>query len=117
MKNILKSTVLSLAALCSMSSFAAYPGFQDGDICNGYDDVTGVVDLYTPAQTYSSTYGVYIRLKDGDGNYFGGLLYQRSSTERAYKQLTSVALVSLVTKTEVRMCYYGDDVYALELRG
>lgn len=117
MNKLAKYILFSFLATCSLSSLAAYPDFTSGYICSGLSDVTGVVDLYTPAQTYKSYYGVYIRLRDKDQKQYGGMLYQRNATELAYRQLTNVALISLITKSQVRMCYSGDEVYALELMG
>lgn len=117
MKNYLYVSVFLCTISMGVPSYAQYPGFDSGVICNGYNNVVGVVDLLTASQTYGSTSGMYVRVKDKQGRNYGGVFYYRKNTDAAYKQMTTLALTSLVTKLKVRMCYNGNDVYALELRG
>jgi len=116
MKVMFQVCIFFLFTAMSISSFARYQGFNSGSICNGYQTVFGVVDILTANQTYKSTSGMYVRVKGYSGATYGGVFYYRVNTDAAYKQMTILALTSLLTKLEVNICYSGNEVYAIELR-
>lgn len=123
MKNKLLVLFLISSSVFSNIASADYPKFNSSSICNGYPEAIGIVSKVTSAQTYDSTYGVYIemegKIKDTDTEIkkFGGRIYPRTRTDYAYQHMISLALISQVSKMKVKMCYNNNDVYALELQG
>lgn len=110
---------LMMGICISEAAVAGYPAFESEYICNGYPQVEGVVDIVTATQTYSASYGVYIRVKGDDNKVYGGQIYQRSNTDFAYKHMVNLATIAYITKVKVKLCYNGSGsdahVYALGL--
>lgn len=100
----------------SAACHADYPGIDSPKICNGYPTAEGVIDIVTPTTTYKSSSGVYIRLTTPDNKKYGGLIYQRSSTEYGYHHMINAALISLITRTPAKICYDQDVVYAVSIQ-
>ena len=96
------------------NALAGYPDFSSGTVCNGYSEAVGKINKVTATTTYHSTQGLYINLITAQGENYGGIIYQRDPF-LGYGPMVRMAIMANTFKSQVKMCFSGSQVYALEL--
>ena len=106
--------IAGAGALSAGGALASYPEFGSGSICNGYSEAVGKINKVTATTTYHSTQGVYINLVTAKGENVGGMIYQRDPF-LGYGPMVRMAIMANTFKSQVKMCFSGSQVYALEV--